>query len=189
MVKTKSDIRKEILAQRKKLSSEEVTLLSEKIINNLVSTEEYELAKDILVYCSYNNEVETRNLINIALDDDKNVYLPKVHGDSMDFYCINDLSELVPGKMGIMEPLENDCNKYNGKPYSLVIMPLSAYDKNGNRIGYGGGFYDKYLASHIAGIRIGIAFSFQEFKDIPAEETDIKLNYIINEKEVINLYD
>lgn len=187
MEKTKSDIRKEYLAKRKALSKYDIDTLSQCISSTLFATNEYKQCKDILLYSSYNNEVSTDVIVHRALRDSKNVYFPKVNGKEMDFFSILDAKELIPGNKGILEPTPKMDNIFKDSDCSLMILPLSVYDRSGNRIGYGGGYYDKYLATHNIDTKIGIAYSLQEYSGIPTETTDIKLDYIINEKEVIKI--
>lgn len=185
--KGKSDIRKEKLRIRKQLSQKELIELNKAIFDNVAKFDDINLYDSFLLYSSYNNEVDTVKIADFLIDKRKDIYFPKVKGDYMDFYNVSEIDELEPGCMGILEPHDNICAIYCGNDNSLMFIPLSAFDRKGNRIGYGGGFYDKYLASHKEILKIGLAFSFQESDEIVPEDTDIKLDYIITDKEIIEV--
>ena len=114
----------------------------------------------------------------------KNVYLPRVNGNDMDFYLIASRDELEEGSWHIPEPKPDACNLFNSNVNALVIMPLVAFDRKGDRIGYGRGYYDRFLAKHLTGTKIGLAYSLQEC-EIESEDTDIKMDYVVTEKEII----
>lgn len=187
MEKSKADLRKEKLKIRKQLSLNEVNDLSQIITNKLFELDVYKECNSLLIYSDYNNEVKTDKIIDKALSEGKNVFLPKVYGDQMEFYCISKRNELISGTMGILEPQEEYSKRYKGDETALVIIPLSVFDRLGNRIGYGGGYYDKYLANLNKVTKIGLAYSFQENTFIPNEITDIRLDNIITELEIIEV--
>jgi 5-formyltetrahydrofolate cyclo-ligase len=176
--------RKKVLAKRNLLLTDETEKMSQTIFERLIGMEEYELCGDILVYASFGSEVITDKIIDHALAMDKNVYLPRVNGNDMDFYMIASRDELEEGSWHIPEPKPDSCNLFNSNANALVIMPLVAFDRNGNRIGYGKGYYDRFLSKHLTGTKIGIAYSLQECK-IESEETDIRMDFVVTEKEII----
>ena len=173
-----------MLAKRNLLLTDETEKMSQTIFERLIGMEEYELCGDILVYASFGSEVITDKIIDHALAMDKNVYLPRVNGNDMDFYMIASRDELEEGSWHILEPKPDSCNLFNSNANALVIMPLVAFDRNGNRIGYGKGYYDSFLSKHLTGTKIGIAYSLQECK-IESEETDIRMDFVVTEKEII----
>ena len=97
----------------------------------------------------------------------------------MNFYTINSLKELKKGNYGILEP-DND-KLVNKKDIDLLIVPIVSYDKDHNRLGYGGGYYDRYLKDY-AGNVIGLAFTFQQVEKLPVERFDLPIKTIIDEK-------
>ena len=108
--------------------------------------------------------------------------MPKVYGRDMKFHRITTLSELKPGKYGILEPDNTDiCEPEQG----LMIMPGLAFDKEHHRAGYGGGFYDRYLEQHPAFYKAAVAFSFQIVDHIETESYDLKPDCIITEQAVL----
>ena len=176
--------RKNALAKRNLLLPDEIEKMSQTIFERLIGMEEYELCGDILIYASFGSEVITDKIIDHALVMGKNVYLPRVNGNDMDFYMIASREELEEGSWHIPEPKPNVCNLFNSNANALVIMPLVAFDRNGDRIGYGKGYYDRFLYRHLTGTKIGLAYSLQEC-EIESEETDIKMDFVVTEKEII----
>ena len=116
--------------------------------------------------------------------DGKKVYAPKVLSKTdMEFYCLSDVDDLVSGYMGIMEPSDS-CEKANTRN-GLFIMPGLAFDYDFHRIGYGGGFYDRYLSEDNTFIKAALAFDFQLLESIPYEEHDLKPDYIVTQTQFI----
>ena len=193
---TKNQIRNDMTKQRSSLSKAEHEDKSGLIQRRLFETEAYRHCGSLLTYVSFGDEADTRELIVKALADHKKVYVPRVDRKEMEFYEIHSLGGLIPGKFGILEP-EPEKNGIFPAPAAiqnhtgdnLMILPGLAFDFSGNRIGYGGGYYDRYL-SRYAGIRfvkIAIAFDFQLRDHIPAEEADVKVDYIITPARVLSL--
>ena len=181
---TKSGIRSRILKIRNALTEEErsraACLLTERILGHPW----YCLSDTILCYADYGSEISTGELIGEALAAGKKVFLPRVEGDSMTFYRIGGLSELVRGYKGIPEPVGNgECYRGGERAAerTLLLMPGVAFDRNRNRIGYGKGFYDRFLAEHpeLQQRSVGIGYLCQLVEELPAEETDIRPCQII----------
>lgn len=177
----KNKIRKEVLALRKAmpicLLEENSRLIAEKVIAHPV----YQSAKLVFCYIDAKGEVRTRKIIEHAWANGKKVVVPKVHGDIMKFYQISSYDELETGCFGIMEP-KMGCEEITHVPEnSIVIMPGVAFDKKGNRIGYGKGYYDKYFSKYPECYKIAIAFSIQLVSEIQADEFDVKANCVITE--------
>lgn len=183
-VTNKKIIRKEVLAKRNSFNEESIEAYSKVISDTVLSMDEFKKAKTVLLYSSFASEVKTDSLIDASLKDGKEVYLPRVEGEDMNFYHILSKEELVKGAWGILEPKKDKDKIFKDNKDALIILPLVGYDRSGNRIGYGKGYYDRFLAAHETGIKIGIAFSLQECEIIP-EDTDIRLNMLVNENEII----
>lgn len=176
----KTHIRKKIFALRKQVSDAQVHERSEIILNKVIATEEYKRAKQVLAYVDFNHEVETVDLIRRCMADGKQVAVPKVRGQEMDFYHLTDFSQLEPGYFGIPEPARGTIIDW---PKALMIVPGVAFDPLCHRLGYGQGFYDRYLAAHRELKTIALAFSFQIVPAAPYEETDILPQMVITEEE------
>ena len=141
-------------------------------------------AENVFLYMSYNREVDTYMLLSQCFMDGKKVYAPKVLSKTqMEFYCLSDENDLVSGYMGIMEP-SDVCDKAKIRD-GLFIMPGLAFDYDFHRIGYGGGFYDRYLSEDNTFIKAALAFDFQLLESIPYEEHDLKPDYIITQTQFI----
>lgn len=183
----KKTIRREILSKRKAIKPDVVQRDSKQIFDKICMLEEFKNATDILIYVSYNNEADTILIIRYLLDNGKNVAVPKViENGIMDFYYIKSLSELKKGHMGILEPDYNTSTLCvpDKCQAPLIICPGVVFDVNGNRIGYGGGFYDRYLERYNI-FSIALAFDCQVVDNlIDVEDTDRKMNKLITPKEV-----
>jgi 5-formyltetrahydrofolate cyclo-ligase len=185
----KSVLRKRMLKLRDSLSTEKRVKWSLEIGEKIRSSEEYKTAKIIFSYASFSSEVSTETLNQWVLEDGKALYLPKtyVKKHEMEFYHVTDLAQLEHGYQGILEPKESLAARWTPTeeiPESLLmLMPGVAFDERGNRIGYGGGYYDRYLEKYGAyiGKKEMLAFLCQKTGIIPAEESDISPDYIITD--------
>ena len=183
----KESIRKDIIKKRSAMSEDEVERSSKSICSKIIATDAYKNSGSVLVYMSIQNEVDLSSLIEQALSDGKNVYIPKIYGErKMEFYLYD--GEFAVGGFGIQEPkrvsedsrfkkeLYAACKKEI--PSALIIVPGVAFDKAGNRLGYGGGYYDTFLES-LKTSTIGVGYSFQLLDEIPVGEHDVKLDAIV----------
>lgn len=183
-----------------------IKLISELDLNRTI--------KCIYTYASYGNETDTLKLIehflnrsdfenasedeclasdpnSICADFDLNTHLsiavPKVLSDGvMDFFIINSIDELTPGYMGIPEPKNCVLPCLFNKTEILMLMPGLAFSRDGKRCGYGGGYYDRFLQKEPWHLRIALCYSWQLFEDFETENTDMYVDYIVTEKEIIN---
>lgn len=173
----KKNIRKEILAQRDKLSDSELKKAGECLCEYLVNEDLYLSSNTILAYASYGSEIPTYEFIEYALKDNKALYLPKVVGKEMLFYRVESLTQLALGYKGIPEPVDGlEMYDYCNSLSDMILMPGVAFDLKGNRIGYGGGFYDRFLRKKqiLLDRSIAFAFDFQCIDSVPCEEFDIR---------------
>lgn len=177
----KSDLRKTILRIRSSLTEEEQRLKSCIISKKLYDTELFKENENILIYADYNGEVFTKEIIEYCLVSNKKVAVPKVLSEGeMEFFRIYNYDDLAEGYKGIKEPLTKE--EFSPKE-GLVVVPGVAFDKDGIRIGYGKGFYDRYLERHKEYKKIALAYSCQIVEHIPAETHDERMNLIITEWE------
>ena len=136
-----------------------------------------------MFFVSFNSEVHTHDMIKTALKS-KTVVVPKVSHNEIEQSLIIDFDNLIAGKFGILEPIE--IMKIAYKNIDLVLVPGIVFDKEGHRIGYGFGYYDKFLRKVPKAIKIGLAFDFQVIDKIPKEMHDVPVDVIVTEEGVIN---
>ena len=183
-METKKQIRRAVLEKRNQMTESERAQKSRIICGRLFAMEEFTAAQDILLYASYGSEVETDSVFVHAVSLGKHVYYPRVEGENMRFLRIHALSELAEGYKGIREPdLQNEDMFCGDGTDALLIMPGVAFDEERNRIGYGKGFYDRFLQGGFAGYKIALCFSLQILSQgrIPAEKTDIRPDRVLSE--------
>lgn len=185
----KNDFRKKIIELRKSKSSNFINEASTEIINKLLTLKDFERASTVMIYLDFNNEVKTNYLANTLMSLGKKVLIPiTVKSDKTLVPSeIKNLDyELHLGTYGIREPKEQFIRVTPINSIDILIVPAVAFDINKYRLGYGGGFYDKFIEKLREGTTtIGLAFEFQVFDSIPKENHDAKLNYVITEKRII----
>ena len=180
----KKAIRKQIFAARKAHTDQQIDDWSKKIAETVTSLSEYRDSQRILAYADYNHEVMTRYIIEAAWKDGKEVAVPKVVGKDMVFYRLTDFTQLEAGYFGIPEPARGEIVQWEE---ALMIMPGVAFDRANHRVGYGGGFYDRFLEKHPQIRRVAVAFEFQMMPEVPTEPTDISPEIIVTEEEIYRL--
>ena len=174
----KKELRQVIRQKKRAMTEEMIVSASRELAIQLYATSVYQNAKTVYGYMSYNQEVRTIPILEQALQDGKRVAVPKVYGDTMRFIYLNDLSQVSPGCMGIPEPVAD--GPVAEDQTALVLMPGLAFDAEGNRMGYGGGFYDKFLAQELEHPTVALCYSFQLVDHIPAEEYDIPVDLVLS---------
>lgn len=185
----KKQLRKRVLSMRNSLDKDNKNSFDREIFNKLVLSELYNKSMNIFIYISFGSEVETKDIIMKALDDGKKVYVPKINGENNEMKAINieSLEGLVENSFGILEPISDV--EISKEKIDLIIVPGAVFDKEGNRIGYGGGYYDRYLeAIKDKKNKIALVYDFQIVDYIPSEVHDIKVDYIISNKGFIKNY-
>ena len=148
------------------------------ISESILASDFFERAECIFCYASVPGEVETFYLMQKILEKGKMLALPKVSGRDMTFYQVEDINALQPGYMKILEPAPGS-KMMEPAPEDLLLMPGLAFDRERHRIGYGGGYYDRYLSRHPFGIKVAPAFDFQIMELLEHEETDVNPDMIV----------
>ena len=179
----KKALRAEIRERKAAMTPAQIETCSRALTRQALACPMFQAAPSVYGYLSYNQEVRTLALLQAALDAGKRVAVPKVLGDTMRFLWISDLSAVAPGYCGIPEPLADGPEADD--PHALVLMPGLAFDPSGRRLGYGGGFYDRFLEKHKGIKRVAAAFEFQMFEEVPTEPTDISPEIVVTEKEIL----
>lgn len=183
----KKELRKKAKLYRKSISEKDRLDKSSTIMGNLKALKEFQKAEVILVYASLPDEVETLILIDELLQEGKkDVYCPVTQDDEMDFYKISSVDDLKEGNFHVLEPepLEEKVLELQKDVAYCMLMPGLMFDKTGNRLGYGKGYYDKYLArvtEMVSLTTIALSYETMVKDEIPAEETDRCADFIVTE--------
>ena len=177
----KNKVRDELLAVRNAMSAEEVVEKSEKIFKKLKSSEKFICAKGVLIYSSFRNEARTDRIIALMEDMDKEIYLPIVMGDTFVACRNNDITQR--NCYGISEPVPVETDLLGSKKIDLAICPGVGFDKSLNRLGFGKGYYDRFL-SEAAVYKIGLCYDFQMVDSVYPDEHDVPMDMVISEKRI-----
>lgn len=187
---TKKELRNNLKQQRNLLSEEEQTIWNEAIRERLFQTKVYQSCNAIFTFVSFQSEVDTHDIIKRALHDHKRVYIPRVETNGIEFYEILDLNHLISSKFGVLEPegIEDKYDYLQSCDTAFMLLPGLAFDICGNRIGYGAGYYDRYLQKrvNIFSQKIALAYDFQVLDQIATEEYDVKVDAIITPTRIID---
>ncbi len=158
------------------------------IFERLINFQKYQKARTLLCFVSTDIEVDTKQLINHALENGKQVAVPKCldKNGNMEFFLITSLSELKKDSYGILEPDENIATRLVNFTNSVCILPGFAFDMNGFRIGYGKGFYDRFLQRY-TGVKIGVCYNSCMTSTLPRGRFDISADYIVTQKYILTV--
>ena len=183
MKEQKKALRRELIAARREMTEAERAECDKKITRALLSLPEYKNADTLLIYASYGEEIDTQAIAKAALADGKRLAFPRCEaGGVMNFYyCLP--KKLVSGYKNIPEP-PTGAPIFTKSERALCIVPALAVDREGFRLGYGGGFYDRFLAG-FDGISVGLVRSIFYFEALPREDFDLPLDITVNGNEVI----
>ena len=173
----KKELRRSIRERKRAMTEEEIVSRSEKLAKLFYASEAYKNAKTIYGYLPYNQEVRTVPMLERALLDGKRVAVPKCYGDEMKFIFMEDLSKVEKGYANIPEPIADE--PVADDTTALVLMPGLAFDPQGHRCGYGGGFYDKFLAAEPEHPTLALCYEFQMLSHLETEEHDIPVDYVL----------
>lgn len=173
----KQELRRAIRERKRAMTEEEIVERSNALAEKFYNTPAYQAASTIYGYLPYNQEVRTVPMLQRALDEGKRVAVPKVYGEEMRFIYLEDLTQVSKGYAGIPEPIA-DAPVADDKR-ALVLMPGLAFDPQGHRIGYGGGFYDKFLAKEPHHPTLALCYEFQMQAHLDTEEFDIPVDTVL----------
>ena len=173
----KKELRRTIRERKRAMTEEEIVSRSEKLGELFAQSDAYKAARTIYGYLPYNQEVRTVPMLEQALRDGKRVAVPKGYGDEMKFLYLDDLSQVEKGYAGIPEPIAD--GPVADDKTALVLMPGLAFDPAGHRIGYGGGFYDKFLAAEPNHPTLALCYEFQMLPELHTEEHDIPVDTVL----------
>jgi 5-formyltetrahydrofolate cyclo-ligase len=173
----KATLRREIRDLKRAMSEEEISQRSAALGEQFAASQLYRDAKTIYGYLPYNQEVRTIPILEQAIADGKQVAVPKVYGDEMRFIYVADFSGMEKSSFGIPEPIAD--GPVAEDTAALVLMPCLAFDPQGHRIGYGGGFYDKFLAQEPAHPTVALCYDFQMLPKLDTEEFDVPVDLVL----------
>ncbi len=179
----KAALRKHLLEKRDATSAELRGIASEKIHENLKRNSSFSNAQNIACYFPIGSEVNTYDIMLDILKQGKNLLLPRIADNNIQFYIVSNLEKLERGSFEIMEP-KDSCEK--AKKIDCVLVPTVGVSKLGIRLGYGHGYYDRFLSTTDA-VKISLTYSKQIVKSIPSDSHDIKIDWIITEDESIKI--
>lgn len=173
----KQALRRWIRDKKQAMTEEQIESVSARLGELFAATDLYQHADTIYGYLPYNQEVRTVPMLERAIQDGKRVAVPKVYGEEMKFIYVDDLYKVEKGYAGIPEPVAD--GPVADDPTALVLMPGLAFDRQGHRIGYGGGFYDKFLACEHDHPTIALCYDFQIVDSLDTEPFDIPVDCVI----------
>lgn len=184
----KQKLRAESKLYRNELSNNEKAELDSKISDRLFNTWQYKNCEVLLTYVSTEIEVDTREIISRALADGKRVAVPRCIDNTrlMDFYFIKDFDDLESGYMGVLEPIPEKCEKMTDFSEGLCIVPALMFDLYGYRLGYGKGYYDRFL-SNFCGETLGICYNRCIREKLPHGKFDKCVEKIITQSRIITV--
>lgn len=180
----KKELRERFKGWRKGLSVVDKTRRDIQILTRLTSTSVYKSCKVLLTYVSTPIEVDTRGLIERAISDGKTVAVPKcINGTrDMKFYIIKSMADLEPGTFSVLEPIVGKCKELTQFRGSLCIVPGLAFDMDGYRLGYGKGYYDRFLDSTDGILKAGVCYCACTMNKLIRGKYDMPVDIIITEK-------
>ena len=173
----KKALRNAIRQQKSSMTIAQIEEKSAVLTQQFLATDLYKNAKTLYGYLPYNQEVRTIPLLRQALSDGKAVAVPKVYEDTMRFILLTDLSAVEKGYAGIPEPIADAPIAQDEN--ALVLMPGLAFDPKGNRMGYGGGFYDKFLQAEPNHPTIALCYDFQMLPHLDTEAHDVPVDLVL----------
>jgi len=182
----KRELRRHMLSRLRQLPAPEKRVCDRQIAGYLYQWTPWKQARAIAITVARETEVDTAPIIEQAWRDGKKVGVPKCDpaAKTMTFRRIVSFAQLEEAYAGLLEPIEEQTTAMDREEFDLIIVPGVCFAKNGFRIGYGGGYYDRYLPG-AAAVTAALAYSFQVVDDIPVEEHDVPVEFIITDKGVI----
>ena len=173
----KKELRRQIREKKRAMTEDQIVSASARLGELFLNCPQYKEARTIYGYLPYNQEVRTVPMLEQAMRDGKRVAVPKCYGDEMKFIYMDDLSKVELGYANIPEPIAD--GPVADDPTALVLMPGLAFTEEGNRMGYGGGFYDKFLAAEPNHPTVALCYDFQMVDYIPTDDYDIPVDRVL----------
>ncbi len=184
----KRQLREVALLKRRSIDPARLAELSSNVLKNLVSLPEYQRARQIISYVAKPDEVQTRPIVERALEDGKRVaaIVTNVTSRTLSFHEIGSFEEdLVPGPFGILEPIPSHSHPIAISEADMILVPLVAWDEQGHRLGYGAGYFDRSLAGATGVRKVGLALESQRIPHVPESRLDVPLDVIVTDTRVV----
>jgi 5-formyltetrahydrofolate cyclo-ligase len=175
----KKELRALVREKKRALTPAQIESCSSRLAERLYQSPYWQEAKAVYGYLSFNQEVRTLPILTRALAEGKRVAIPKVYGKEMRFIWMDDLSLTAKSAFGVPEPVAD--GPVADDPEALILLPGVAFDRAGNRCGYGGGYYDRYLAAHPGHRTAALCYDFQLFDRLETEEYDLPADVVLAE--------
>ena len=187
---SKNELRKLILQSRDEMDFEKANSLSEKATENVIHSDLFQKAKNIMVFASFRSEIDTHEIMKAIFAEGKKLYLPLCLKKTNEIVCclVSSLDDLETSDYGISEPKKETLFIGDCRDLDLIIVPGAAFDVKGHRIGYGAGYYDRLLSRPgMKAINLGLCFDLQIVPVVPNSPYDVSLDYICTEKGVFKI--
>ncbi len=182
----KKDLRAQYKAMRKNILPSEKLELDNAVFENIIAMPQYTAAKTVLTFVSTPLEVDTHKLIRHALQQGKTVAVPYcLEGTrKMEFYKITSMDQLAVRTFGVLEPVAESCEKLTDYTDSICLLPGYCFDRLGYRLGYGGGYYDRFLSKVYTGVKIGICYQYCIRRHLHHGKFDVPCNWLVTDAAV-----
>ena len=186
IIEQKKSLRKKMRSLREAMSKSESDTASHKIVTRLINSSDYKEANTIMAYASMPEEIQLKELFDDVFKNDKALAIPLIIGrGTMKPVYLPSMESLEVGDFGILT-VRQDCRKFvDFSDIDCIIVPGAAFDRQGNRLGLGGGYYDRFLQRVPLAKRIALTFDYQLLDYIPFESHDVKVDVIITESETL----
>ena len=182
--KIKHDYRTRLKGIRDRLAQEQYTRFNQSIMKNLRNVAEFQSAKRIFSYISNGSEADTHALIRARIDDLEVLAVPRINHSTMLAVEFPGWEKVRTGPMGILAPASNEACPAS---YDVVITPGLGFTRQGVRMGYGRGYYDRWFAEHRSGMKIALCYDIQIVESLPHDDHDIPVDLIVTEQEIIRV--
>ena len=187
LIEQKKSLRKEMRAKRSSMSKEERDMASHNIVSRLIESSIYQESNTIMAYASMPEEIQLNELFDHAFKHDKILAIPLIIGrGTMRPVFLPTMEDLEVGDFGIMTVRQDKRQFVEFSDIDCIIVPGAAFDRSSNRLGLGGGYYDRFLKNVPSAKRVALAFDYQLLDAVPAEPHDAKVDVIITESETLN---
>jgi 5-formyltetrahydrofolate cyclo-ligase len=186
-MKNKKELRRHLLEVRSRLSSAYKKECSDIICRKVTGHPAYKQAKTVMFYMPVRGEADVLPALKEALSSGKRVILPKTEKEKKSIRCfrIRGLKDLTEGAYGILEPDASLCQEIVVQEVELVIVPGVGFDVSGFRLGYGGGYYDRFLSRHPGAVRMGVAYDEQIVNDVKPEPHDCRMDWLVSPRKIL----